>query len=146
MLSIGLLRGGPDIGNYYAKDDYYGANATPIEGREERDREAGVEMLDAAGETGDLDSEVADVPRGKGQWVGRGSAALGLSGSVNPETLNALIKGRLPSGEELGTRRQADGSREHTGGWDLTFSAPKSVSVLAEISGDRELFRAHNEA
>ena len=96
-------------------------------------------------ELGEIAPEFGES-RGKGQWTGRGAASLGLSGSVDSGTLNDLIRGRLPNGSELGTRRQADGSREHTGGWDLTFSAPKSVSVVAEISGDRALFRAHNDA
>jgi len=34
----------------------------------------------------------------------------------------------------------------HRPGWDLTFSAPKGVSIMAEIGGDKRLFQAHNQA
>src|SRR5689334_17716299 len=112
MLSIGLLRGGHDIGSYYAKDDYYGGDASRIENGQEQERDGAEGLSDSLAEQA-LDTAIADSPRGKGQWAGRGAAALGLSGSVDPRVLNDLIKGRLPNGVELGTRRQQDGSREH---------------------------------
>src|SRR3546814_19306157 len=31
-------------------------------------------------------------------------------------------------------------------GWDVTLSAPKSVSIMAEVAGDRRLIAAHGEA
>ncbi|WP_167875672.1 relaxase domain-containing protein, partial [Klebsiella pneumoniae] len=31
-------------------------------------------------------------------------------------------------------------------GYDLTFSAPKSVSVMAMLGGDKRLIDAHNQA
>ncbi len=34
----------------------------------------------------------------------------------------------------------------HRPGWDLTFSAPKGVSIMAEVGGDKRLFQAHNQA
>jgi len=215
MLSIGLLRGGVDVGAYYAADDYYSADATAIEvgadvespgvalgdealdaggdrssregstggrkpgsGGERTERDNGdgrsassggtsSETRDAAGDeregptpTGpgarqpDVESGRAgteptapDATRGKGQWFGRGAEALGLQGHVDPQVLNAMIRGELPNGDVLGTRPdKASGERQHTGGWDLTFSAPKSLSILAEITGSRELFKAHNDA
>ncbi|HSM45324.1 MAG TPA: relaxase domain-containing protein, partial [Acidimicrobiia bacterium] len=58
-----------------------------------------------------------------------GSAArdLGLSGEVDAEAFLAVMAGQHPSsGEGLG-RRYGEGSVR---GYDATFSAPKSVSVL----------------
>jgi len=77
-------------------------------------------------------------------WHGRGAAKLGLRGEVDPEAFAASLHGKLPDGTVLGTVR--DGVREHKPGWDLTFSAPKSVSVAALVAGDRRLLDAHDRA
>src|SRR5690606_29373685 len=45
---------------------------------------------------------------------------------------------------QLGTVR--DGALEHRPGWDVTLSAPKSVSIMAEVAGDRRLIAAHGAA
>ena len=59
-----------------------------------------------------------------GQWQGRGAAELGLSGSVDGSQLHAVLDGRHPpSGAEL--RRAGS-----VAAFDVTFSAPKSASVL----------------
>lgn len=55
-----------------------------------------------------------------------------------------LLKGQLPDGTQLGTTRK--GLREHTPGWDLTMSAPKSVSVVGLVAGDRRVINAHARA
>jgi len=78
------------------------------------------------------------------RWHGQGAGALGLSGEVDPDTFAKMLRGELPGGTVLGTTR--NGVREHKLGWDLTFSAPKSVSVLALVAGDRRLLDAHNRA
>ncbi|HFS7827579.1 TPA: MobF family relaxase, partial [Klebsiella pneumoniae] len=54
------------------------------------------------------------------------------------------LKGKLPDGSDL-TRMQ-DGENKHRPGYDLTFSAPKSVSMLAMLGGDKRLVDAHNQA
>ncbi len=78
------------------------------------------------------------------QWFGKGAEALGLAGSVDRETFQRLLAGEMPNGQKLGTMR--DGKWQHKPGWDLTFSAPKSVSILAEAGGDRRLLGAHEKA
>lgn len=78
------------------------------------------------------------------EWVGSGAAALGLSGDVDRETFKALLEGQLPDGQRLGTVR--DGEWKHQPGIDLTFLAPKSVSILAEVAGDQRLLSAHDKA
>ena len=77
-------------------------------------------------------------------WVGSGATALGLSGDVDRETFKSLLEGELPDGQRVGTVR--DGEWKHQPGTDVTFSAPKSVSVLAEVAGDQRLLNAHDKA
>lgn len=77
------------------------------------------------------------------QWQGRGAERLGLSGPVESDHFIALLRGEV-DGVQLGTMRE--GQLEHRPGWDLTFSAPKSVSIMAEVAGDRRLFEAHDNA
>lgn len=80
----------------------------------------------------------------KSQWVGEGAKRLGLEGQVGHVEFKDLLDGKLPDGTQLGTIR--NGKLEHTPGWDLTFSAPKSASVLALVSGDKRLVEAHQQA
>ena len=62
-----------------------------------------------------------------GRWLGAGSTALGLSGPVGSPEFAEVLEGRHPwSGRAL---RRLQGERS-TAGYDLTFGAPKSVSLL----------------
>lgn len=78
------------------------------------------------------------------QWSGKGAQTLGLSGQVTPETFRTLLEGKLPNGQQLG--KMVDGEISHRPGFDLTFSAPKSVSILAEIGQDSRLQNAHQKS
>ncbi|HEL9812700.1 TPA: conjugative relaxase, partial [Klebsiella pneumoniae] len=60
------------------------------------------------------------------------------------QVFTELLQGKLPDGSDL-TRIQ-DGVNKHRPGYDLTFSAPKSVSMLAMLGGDKRLIDAHNRA
>lgn len=80
----------------------------------------------------------------KSEWVGEGAKRLGLTGEVGSLAFKDLLDGVLPDGTQVGTTR--NGKLEHTPGWDLTFSAPKSLSVLALVSGDKRLVEAHQKA
>lgn len=82
--------------------------------------------------------------RANTEWFGKGAAALGLRGDVERDDYEAMYKGHLPNGTKLG--RMKDGEWKHHPGWDLTFAAPKSVSVMAEVAGDRRLIDAHDKA
>lgn len=77
------------------------------------------------------------------EWQGKGAEALGLSGDVDRDTFRELLDGQVGD-QQLGTFR--DGQLEHRPGWDVTLSAPKSVSIMAEVAGDRRLIEAHGEA
>jgi conjugative relaxase-like TrwC/TraI family protein len=78
--------------------------------------------------------------QGQGEWFGKGAEALGLSGNVDPKTFEVLLRGELPDGSRVG--------REgiHRAGIDLTFSMPKSWSLIALVGGDRRIVEAYGEA
>jgi conjugative relaxase-like TrwC/TraI family protein len=78
------------------------------------------------------------------EWQGKGAEALGLSGEVERDQFRDMLDGKLPDGQQLGTIR--DGANQHRPGWDVTMSAPKSVSIMAEVAGDRRLIGAHDRA
>jgi len=67
-----------------------------------------------------------------GHWHGQGAASLGLSGEVTADALTRLFEGYHPTEPRslIQQQKYQDGKRAHRPGWDLTFSAPKSVSVL----------------
>ena len=80
-------------------------------------------------------------------WAGKGAEALGLSGPVDPDIFRGVLEGTVPdgSGRRLG-RREKDGSITHRPGRDLTFSAPKSVSLVALLGNDAGVAAAHDAA
>jgi conjugative relaxase-like TrwC/TraI family protein len=77
------------------------------------------------------------------EWQGKGAEELGLSGDVDRDQFRDLLDGKVAD-QQLGTTR--DGKLEHRPGWDVTLSAPKSVSIMAEVAGDRRLLAAHGAA
>ena len=85
--------------------------------------------------------------RAASAWAGRGAEELGLKGPVDPETFQTVLEGAVPdaSAKRLG-RRGRDGVVEHRPGRDLTFSAPKSVSLAALVGGDLRIVDAHDRA
>lgn len=88
------------------------------------------------------DKDSADF---ESRWGGRGAEELGLEGKVAPEDFVRLLDGNIKDGVHLG-RVGNGGVVEHTPGWDLTFSAPKSLSILALVGGDKRLIDAHIQA
>ncbi|MBY0543941.1 MAG: conjugative relaxase [Gammaproteobacteria bacterium] len=77
-------------------------------------------------------------------WWGKTAETLGLSGEIDREQFVSLLNGKMPNGEQLGIVK--DGQNHHRNGYDLTFSAPKSVSLMLEIGGDKRLLTAHDNA
>ncbi len=96
----------------------------------------------------------AEGERVVGHWCGRGAELLGLKGEVRLEEFESLREGLDPhSGEFLRQRQSADrtasdgttqGRARHL--YDFTFSAPKSVSVMAILGDDKRLIAAHEKA
>ena len=73
-----------------------------------------------------------------GRWGGKAAEPLGLSGEVDAKSYFALCDNLDPNTGEQLTPRNKDNRRV---GFDFTFSAPKSVSVLYELSGDERISR-----
>ena len=68
-----------------------------------------------------------------GEWrAGSASSELGLVGKVSAHELGLLMRGLAPDGDTRLVRNA--GSPKRRAGFDLTFSAPKSVSVLWALS------------
>jgi len=96
----------------------------------------------------------AEGERVVGQWQGRGAELLGLAGEVKSDQFEAIRQGLDPQTGEFLRQRQsadrmaADGSTQSRGRnlYDFTISAPKSVSIMAELGGDDRLKEAHQKA
>jgi hypothetical protein len=96
----------------------------------------------------------AEGERVVGHWQGHGAEILGLGGEVKSEDFEALRQGLDPETGEFLRQRQStdrlrsDGTKQSHGRhlYDFTISAPKSVSILAVVGGDKRLIDAHEEA
>lgn len=75
-----------------------------------------------------------------GAWGGKGSEVLGLAGPVGKEAFEKILNGELPTGQKIG---QVEGRRI---GLDMTFSMPKSASVMALVVGDKRILEANLRA
>src|SRR5438045_8874543 len=90
----------------------------------------------------------------QGQWHGRGAELLGLKGEVTSEDFKVVRQGLDPQTREFlrqrhGADRIASNGEEQSKArsfYDMTFSAPKSVSVMAIVGGDERLVSAHETA
>ncbi len=78
-----------------------------------------------------------------GRWGGKAGEMLGLEGEVDAKRYFAMIDNLDPNTGEQLTPRNKDNRRV---GFDFTFSAPKSVSVLYEVSGDERILEAFRES
>ena len=82
-----------------------------------------------------------------GEWHGRMSGALGLSGNVRPGQLQRLFEGYDP---ETGEALASNSGERPQGRLGLhVFSAPKSVSIawgLAETELQKQIADAHDAA
>ncbi|MDX2201045.1 MAG: MobF family relaxase [Phycisphaerae bacterium] len=81
-----------------------------------------------------------------GIWWGRGAEKLGLTGTVERRQLERIFAGYTSAGEPL---VQNAGKDHHRPGFDLTFSAPKSVSVFWALTDENTRHRmqeAHQAA
>ena len=71
----------------------------------------------------------------RGEWIGAAARELGLEGAVEGEALRRVLAGLDPRD---GSPLRSSSSPARVAGVDLTFSAPKSVSVLVGV-GDAEM-------
>ncbi len=120
MMSISTVSAGAASSGYYKTEGYYAA------GSEEGDAAA--------------------------KWFGEKAEALGLEGRVDDALFTQMLEGVAfksgkdgPEPEKL-MGKIVDGERKHRPGLDLTFSAPKSVSIAALVYQDERLIKAHDKA
>jgi conjugative relaxase-like TrwC/TraI family protein len=86
-----------------------------------------------------------DAAEPPGLWIGEQARSLGLIGEVDPEDFLSLMDGRSLNGEKLGRAYNDKSAR----GYDITFSAPKTVSTLWALGDDHvagESLAAHDAA
>lgn len=79
------------------------------------------------------------------EWQGKGAEKLGLTGSVDKEKFAELMGGKVTEDGAI-TRDATRLDAKSRVGIDLTFSAPKSVSMQALIGKDDEIIKAHDKA
>lgn len=96
-------------------------------------------------------------------WFGKGSEYLNLKGEaesqsqVEKEMLKNLLLGQIPAAadprpgaglqpQEISSRKFKRADQKDRMGFDLTFSAPKSLSLQTLVGGDAKLIRCHDRA
>ena len=87
------------------------------------------------------DNYYAGGEQGPSEWGGKGASDLELSGPVEVGKFEQVLDGKLPNGAVI-----APGADGRNPGMDLTFSAPKSVSLVALVGGDMRVLEAHARA
>ncbi|OGV25548.1 MAG: conjugal transfer protein TraI [Legionellales bacterium RIFCSPHIGHO2_12_FULL_37_14] len=75
------------------------------------------------------------------RFMGKACNILNLGNAITKTQMLALLEGKLPNGQKL---QNAKG--EHRPGFDMTFSAPKSVSILVGLGIAKELEKYHDKA
>lgn len=84
-----------------------------------------------------------------GQWAGDAAEELGLTGEVGPDQLTAMLTGRNPVDGSPLLGSQGVRGKGSVPGFDLTFSAPKSVSLTCALGGPeagRAVMDAHHRS
>lgn len=81
----------------------------------------------------------------EGRWIGRMTEKLGLKElqAVKKEEFEALVLGKHP---KTGAKLLIGAKKNRRIAFDMAFSAPKTVSLLALTMGDRRLVEAHHKA
>jgi len=89
----------------------------------------------------------SDADRVPSHWLGTGAGIQALRGEVGRAALSAQLAGHVrdAGGErELGIERK--GKWQHRAGWDMTVSAPKSVSIEILVHDKKDVDKAHATA
>ena len=129
MMSLSNVSGGAAASGYYKAEGYYIAGSP--------EAEAAASWFGTAAQQLVEDGQTAFAER------------------VDDKTFSDMLDGYAPptekdqdgnwkEGQTLG--RHVDGERQHRPGLDLTFSASKSVSIMALVAGDERVTAAHDAA
>lgn len=94
---------------------------------------------------GDYFSEEGSVI---GVWGGKGAEKLGLNGQVKEKDFVNLAEGKDPRTEEqlIRYRNTKEEHTNHRAGFDITFSAPKSISLTSLIGEDKRIIELHEKS
>ena len=112
------LKSSSQASTYYSKDNYYTKEPT-------------AESLE------------------KAEWYGKGAEVLGLENQeFDADKFKELLEGNIDDENKIGRVTYQDGVAvtQHRPGVDLTFSAPKSVSILSEVFKNDDVRQAHEDA
>jgi len=78
-----------------------------------------------------------------GEWGGKGAVLLGQFGQVDKQAFDLLCDNRNPlTGDSLTPMTRS----ERRVGYDFTWSAPKSVSVVHALTGDQRIVQAFRDS
>ena len=78
-----------------------------------------------------------------GQWQGKLASKMGLGKEVTAQAFEMMVSNRNPiTGEKITPRDSA----KRRAGYDFTFNAAKSISLVYAITKDEEILEAHREA
>lgn len=81
------------------------------------------------------------------EWRGLGASQYQLSGSISDlDAYEKIVDGLSPDGKTQLRQKQNHKGKKERAGVDLTFSAPKSVSLACLVGGDSRLEEAHRNA
>ncbi|MBW4639014.1 MAG: relaxase domain-containing protein [Gloeocapsa sp. UFS-A4-WI-NPMV-4B04] len=81
------------------------------------------------------------------EWRGQGASQYHLSGSISDlDAYEKIVDGLSPDGKTQLRQKQNHKGKKERAGVDLTFSAPKSVSLACLVGGDSRLEEAHRIA
>jgi conjugative relaxase-like TrwC/TraI family protein len=89
-------------------------------------------------------SNSRSIAENRAVWTGLGAMALRLNGAILPDPLARIAFGRDPNSGRLLPGLTARSVRRP--GYDLCFTPPKSVSVVALVGGDEMVVAAHRQA
>lgn len=146
MLSVSSIGNASGAASYYGKDDYYVTGEADAPGLTWGG--GGAEMLGLSGRAEAADFKAilngahprlhTEVGAEKGDGASGATSSQEAKGGKSTPT----EKGRPSTGHQLDTGR----GDKHRAGWDLTFSAPKSISIAILVGGDKRLDAAHDRA
>ncbi|MEB2399991.1 MAG: relaxase domain-containing protein [Alcaligenaceae bacterium] len=77
-------------------------------------------------------------------WQGEGARRLGAIGEIDPQRFKAMLQGDFGRGVAAGRSIRKDAKARAA--LDLTFGAPKSITLQALIGGDERLIHANDKA
>ncbi|WP_250126317.1 MobF family relaxase [Chroococcidiopsis sp. CCMEE 29] len=131
MLSINTINSGiQEKEKYYTEDE-------SLETESEQEQSEYYTEAETQSETRKLTQAV---------WHGKGAENQGLEGNVKKEDFKEVFYGFKPGSQERIRGKKPNPEDQERLAEDLTFSAPKSVSMALHLGDDLRLFDAHTES